>query len=71
MLVSDVLLFGVMQWIIVRDVSLDAAVFLLRWTIDCQELLGRLEDGSLVLRSARTLLVISAFLSSAESYLTS
>jgi hypothetical protein len=46
MLVSDVFLLGVMQWVVVGDIVLDAAILLVRWAIDCQQLLRRLEDGS-------------------------
>ena len=47
MLVPDVLLISVVQWVVVRDVILDAAILLIRWTIDRQQLLRGLEDGSL------------------------
>lgn len=48
MLVSDVFLLGVVKWVVIRDVILYAAILLVRWTIDCQQLLGRLEDCSFV-----------------------
>lgn len=35
MLVSNIFLLGVMQWVVVRDVILDAAILLVRWTINC------------------------------------
>jgi hypothetical protein len=54
MLVSDVLLLGIVEWVIVRNVSLDASVLLFRWTIHCQQLLRRFQDGGLVPRSVRT-----------------
>ena len=47
MLVPNVLLISVMQWVVVRDVILDAAILLIRWTIDRQQLLRGLEDGCL------------------------
>jgi hypothetical protein len=37
MLVSDVFLLGVVKWVVVRDVSLDAAVLLFCWTVHCQQ----------------------------------
>lgn len=67
-LVSDVFLLGVVQWVVVSDVVLDAAVFLVRWAIDCQQLLRRVEDGGLVLVSARTLFVVTAPFPSAGPY---
>ena len=51
MFVSGVFLLGVVQWVVVVDVVLNAAVLRVRWAIDCQQLLGRLKDGGLALRS--------------------
>lgn len=67
-LVSDVVLLGVMQWVVVRDVSLNTAVLWIRWAVDCQQLLGRFEDGSLAPRSVHMFFAISLTLSSAETY---
>ena len=50
-LMSDVVLLGVVQWVVVRDVVLDAAILLVRWTVDCQQLLRGFEDGGLAPRS--------------------
>jgi hypothetical protein len=51
MLVPDVFLLGFVKWDVVRNVSLDASVLLVRWTIYCQQLLRRSQDGGLVPRS--------------------
>jgi hypothetical protein len=52
LLVSDVFLFGIMQRIVIRDKVFDAAILWIRWTIDRQQLLTRLEDSGLDLQSA-------------------
>ena len=68
-LVSDVVLLGVMQWVVVRDVGLNTAVLRVRRAVDCQKLLGRFEDGSLAPRSIHVFLaIISLTLSSSETY---
>jgi hypothetical protein len=56
MFVSNVFLLSLMQWVVVRDVILDTAIFLVRWTIHCQELLRRLGDSGLALWSVFTFL---------------